>query len=50
MTRTAKKKTIRTIPQERTEIPVQDPKARIGNFAEVALGFRYGVRFSLTRS
>ncbi len=36
---TTKKKTIRTIPQERTPIPVQDPKARIANFAEVALGY-----------
>ena len=36
----AKKKTIRTIPQERTEIPVQDPEVRIGNFDEVALGYR----------
>lgn len=36
----AKKKTIRTIPQERTPIPVQDPKERAVNFAEVALGYR----------
>ena len=34
------KKTIRTIPQERTPIPVQDPKERVENFAEVALGYR----------
>ncbi len=40
MTRKQKKKTIRTIPQERTPIPMQDPRARIGNFAEVALGYR----------
>ncbi len=38
-TKTKKKKTIRTIPQERTPIPVQDPAARIANFAEVALGY-----------
>lgn len=36
----AKKKTIRTITQARTAIPVQDPKARAGNFAEVSLGYR----------
>jgi glutamate synthase (NADPH/NADH) small chain len=36
----AKKKTIRTIPQERTSIPVQDPVARTRNFREVALGYR----------
>jgi glutamate synthase (NADPH/NADH) small chain len=36
----AKKKTIRTIPQERTPIPVQDPKIRAKNFDEVALGYR----------
>jgi glutamate synthase (NADPH/NADH) small chain len=35
-----KKKTIRTIPQDRAPMPVQDPKERAGNFAEVALGFR----------
>ncbi len=34
------KKTIRTIPQERTPIPVQDPKVRVKNFSEVALGYR----------
>jgi len=33
------KKTIRTIPQERTPIPVQDPEVRVENFAEVALGY-----------
>jgi glutamate synthase (NADPH/NADH) small chain len=32
-------KTIRTIPQERTPIPEQDPKERIKNFSEVALGY-----------
>ncbi len=36
----AKKKTIRSIPQERTPIPVQEPAARVTNFAEVALGYR----------
>ena len=35
----AKKKTIRTIPQERTPMPMQDCKARARNFAEVALGY-----------
>ena len=35
----AKKKTIRTIPQERTPIPVQDPGERAKNFSEVALGY-----------
>ncbi len=35
----AKKKTIRTIPQERTPIPLQDPEARVKNFDEVALGY-----------
>ncbi len=38
--RMAKKKTIRTIPQERTSMPAQDPAARARNFAEVALGYR----------
>ncbi len=33
------KKTIRTIPQERAPMPVQDPAQRVRNFAEVALGF-----------
>jgi glutamate synthase (NADPH/NADH) small chain len=32
-------KTIRTIPQERTPIPEQDPKDRVTNFSEVALGY-----------
>ncbi|MFQ5954622.1 MAG: NAD(P)-binding protein, partial [Kiloniellales bacterium] len=36
-----KKKTIRTIPQERTPMPVQDPAERVRNFAEVALGYRF---------
>jgi glutamate synthase (NADPH/NADH) small chain len=35
----AKKKTIRTIPQERTAMPEQDPAARAKNFAEVACGY-----------
>jgi glutamate synthase (NADPH/NADH) small chain len=34
------KKTIRTIPQERTPILLQDPKQRVKNFGEVALGYR----------
>ncbi len=33
------KKTIRTIPQERTPIAVQDPGERTANFDEVALGY-----------
>ena len=32
-------KTIRTIPQERTMIPEQDPEVRVKNFSEVALGY-----------
>jgi len=36
----AKKKTIRTIPQERTAMPEQLPKVRAKNFAEVACGYR----------
>ncbi len=35
----AKKKTIRTIPQERTPMPEQDPKERARNFEEVAKGY-----------
>jgi glutamate synthase (NADPH/NADH) small chain len=35
----AKRKTIRTIPQERTPIPVQPPEERVKNFAEVTLGY-----------
>ncbi|MBT5266252.1 MAG: NADPH-dependent glutamate synthase [Rhodospirillaceae bacterium] len=34
------KKTIRTIPQERTPIPVQAPAKRARNFLEVSLGYR----------
>ena len=33
------KKTIRNIPQERTAMRVQEPKARVCNFSEVALGY-----------
>ncbi len=33
------KKTIRTIPQDRAEMPTQDPDVRSHNFDEVALGF-----------
>ena len=36
----AKKKTIRTIPQERTPMREQPPQERVKNFAEVACGFR----------
>ena len=35
----AKKKTIRTIPQERTPMREQDPQVRAKNFAEVACGY-----------
>src|SRR5512135_2294329 len=35
----AKKKTIRTIPQERTPMPEQDPQVRAKNFEEVACGY-----------
>jgi glutamate synthase (NADPH/NADH) small chain len=41
----AKKKTIRTIPQERTPMRVQDAQARAKNFTEVACG--YGVEEAL---
>ena len=34
-----KRKTIRTIPQERTPMQEQDPKVRATNFAEVACGY-----------
>ena len=34
-----KKKTIRTIPQERTPLPAQEAEERVRNFAEVALGY-----------
>jgi glutamate synthase (NADPH) small chain len=33
------KKTIRTIPQERTQIPTQEPSVRGKNFTEVAMGY-----------
>ena len=36
----AKKKTIRTIPQERTPAAEQDPLVRARNFEEVSLGYR----------
>ncbi|MEK7834871.1 MAG: NAD(P)-binding protein, partial [Pseudomonadota bacterium] len=36
----AKKKTIRTIPQQRTPMREQDARERVDNFAEVACGFR----------
>jgi glutamate synthase (NADPH/NADH) small chain len=42
------KKTIRTIPQERTPIPVQEPAARVKNFEEVAIG--YGKEHALLES
>ena len=35
-----KKKTIRSIPQERTPMPEQDPQLRARNFDEVSLGYR----------
>ena len=35
----AKKKTIRTIPQERTPMPEQDPETRSHNFEEVVCGY-----------
>jgi glutamate synthase (NADPH/NADH) small chain len=35
-----KKKTIRTIPQQRAPMREQDPRERVRNFAEVACGFR----------
>ena len=34
-----KKKTIRTIPQDRTTMQEQDPQVRVTNFAEVACGY-----------
>ncbi len=37
------KKTIRTIPQDRTPMPVQSPAERAKNFAEVALGYELDV-------
>ena len=36
----AKKKTIRTIPQQRTPMPEQEARARAKNFTEVACGYR----------
>ncbi|HWS27661.1 MAG TPA: hypothetical protein VN259_13960, partial [Xanthomonadales bacterium] len=36
----AKKKTIRSIPQERTPMPEQAPEVRVHNFDEVACGYR----------
>ena len=33
------KRTIRNIPQDRADMPVQEPEVRAGNFDEVALGF-----------
>ena len=33
------RKTIRTIPQQRTPIPTQEPEARVTNFEEVAIGY-----------
>ncbi len=36
----AKKKTIRTIPQERTPVREQDARARVKNFTEVNCGYR----------
>ena len=33
------KKTIRTIPLDRTAMAVQEPKERVCNFSEVALGY-----------
>jgi len=35
----AKKRTVRTIPQQRAAMPVQEPAVRARNFAEVALGY-----------
>jgi glutamate synthase (NADPH/NADH) small chain len=36
----AKKRTIRTIPQQRTPVREQDPRERVKNFAEVSPGYR----------
>ena len=44
----AKKKTIRTIPQERTAMRERDPRERAKNFAEVACG--YGAEEALRES
>jgi glutamate synthase (NADPH/NADH) small chain len=35
----AKKRTIRTIPQQRTPVREQDPSARVKNFSEVSCGY-----------
>ena len=40
MASAAKKKTIRTIPQERTPMPERDPKERARSFQEVACGYQ----------
>ena len=40
MSKPAKKKTIRTIPQQRAAMREQDPRVRARNFEEVACGFR----------
>ena len=40
MASAAKKKTVRTIPQQRTAMPQRDPKERARNFSEVACGYR----------
>jgi glutamate synthase (NADPH/NADH) small chain len=40
MSKPAKKKTIRTIPQQRAKMREQDPRQRAHNFEEVACGFR----------
>lgn len=42
------RKTIRTIPQERTPIPTQQPSDRVQNFDEVAIG--YGLEHALVES
>ena len=39
MTKKNLKKTIRTIPQKRTAMPVQAPEERVKNFDEVAIGY-----------
>jgi glutamate synthase (NADPH/NADH) small chain len=36
----ARKKTIRSIPQDRTAMPEQPPEVRVTNFDEVAIGYR----------
>lgn len=42
------RKTIRSIPQARTPMPLQDPRSRVGNFDEVATG--YGEKDALLES